>query len=182
MNIEKLAKHLKEFTLDEINMIAECDCETELETLIQKGFLILKNGIFTFSEKRNYDFKIFITPNLNQEKIYVEDAINYFMKNYVEKHCKKKTYRTYRGQFKYSILPVFQNKLLNEVSNQDIIDFYLVGIDRGLKPRKLKNDLALLNQIIRYFQNLGIIDKRCVFQVKRLTDKNNVDKSNVVFE
>lgn len=27
MNIEKLAKHLKEFTLDEINMIAECDCK-----------------------------------------------------------------------------------------------------------------------------------------------------------
>lgn len=67
MNIEKLAKHLKEFTLDEINMIAECDWKIELETLIQKGFLILKNGIFTFSEKRNYDFKIFIIPNLNQE-------------------------------------------------------------------------------------------------------------------
>ena len=26
MNIEKLAKHLKEFTTDEIEMIAECDC------------------------------------------------------------------------------------------------------------------------------------------------------------
>ena len=30
MNIEKLAKHLKEFTSDEIEMIAECDCKTEL--------------------------------------------------------------------------------------------------------------------------------------------------------
>ena len=29
MNIEKLAKHLKEFTIDEIEMIAECDCKTE---------------------------------------------------------------------------------------------------------------------------------------------------------
>ena len=182
MNIEKLARHLKEFTLNEINMIAECDCKTELENLIQKGFLNFKNGIFTFLEKSNYDFKIFITPDLNQEKIYFEVAVNYFMKNYVEKYCKKKTYRTYRGQFKYDILPVFQNKLLNEVSNQDILDFYLVGIDRGLKPKKLKNDLALLNQIIRYFQNLGIIDKRCVFQVKRLTDKNNFDESKIVFE
>lgn len=34
MNIEKLARHLKEFTLDEINMIAEYDCKNELETLI----------------------------------------------------------------------------------------------------------------------------------------------------
>ena len=29
MNIEKLAHHLKEFTLDEIEMIAECDCKRE---------------------------------------------------------------------------------------------------------------------------------------------------------
>lgn len=31
MNIEKLAKRLKEFTLDDIELIAECDCKTELE-------------------------------------------------------------------------------------------------------------------------------------------------------
>ena len=33
MNIEKLAIHLKEFTIDEIEMIAERDCKTELEQL-----------------------------------------------------------------------------------------------------------------------------------------------------
>ena len=27
MNIEKLAKRLKEFTLDDIELIAECDCK-----------------------------------------------------------------------------------------------------------------------------------------------------------
>lgn len=36
MNIEKLARHLKEFTLDEIEMIAECDCKTELELLLNE--------------------------------------------------------------------------------------------------------------------------------------------------
>ena len=30
MNIEKLAKHLKEFTLDEIEIIAEENCKAEL--------------------------------------------------------------------------------------------------------------------------------------------------------
>ena len=30
MNIEKLAKRLKEFTLDDIELIAECDCKTKL--------------------------------------------------------------------------------------------------------------------------------------------------------
>ena len=37
MNIEKLAKYLKEFTLDEIEMIAECDVLLELEQLITDG-------------------------------------------------------------------------------------------------------------------------------------------------
>ena len=37
MNIEKLAKHLKEFTLDEIEMIAECDSKTELEHFLNEG-------------------------------------------------------------------------------------------------------------------------------------------------
>lgn len=41
MNIYKLAKHLKEFTLDEIEMISECDCKTKLEHLLNDG----KNSI-----------------------------------------------------------------------------------------------------------------------------------------
>ena len=36
MNIEKLAKHLNEFTLDEIEMIVECDCKPELEYLFNE--------------------------------------------------------------------------------------------------------------------------------------------------
>lgn len=44
MNIEKLAKHLKEFTLDEINMIAECDCKTELERLLNSNKLVFEQG------------------------------------------------------------------------------------------------------------------------------------------
>ena len=42
MNIEKLAKHLKEFTFDEIAMIAECDCKTELEHLLNEGKIAFK--------------------------------------------------------------------------------------------------------------------------------------------
>ena len=45
MNIEKLAKHLKEFTLDEIEMIAECDCKTELEYLLNGGKIAFELGL-----------------------------------------------------------------------------------------------------------------------------------------
>lgn len=46
MNIEKLAKHLKEFTLDEINMIAECDCKIELEHLLNSNKIMFKQGLY----------------------------------------------------------------------------------------------------------------------------------------
>lgn len=46
MNIEKLAKHLKEFTLDEINMIVECDCKTELEHLLNSNKIVFEQGLY----------------------------------------------------------------------------------------------------------------------------------------
>ena len=48
MNIEKLAKHLKKFTLDEINMIAECDCKTELEHLLNGNKIYFEQGVYKY--------------------------------------------------------------------------------------------------------------------------------------
>ena len=51
MNIEKLAKHLKEFTLDEIEMIAEYDCKTELERLLNEHKLVFEQGLYKYQEE-----------------------------------------------------------------------------------------------------------------------------------
>ena len=59
MNIEKLAKHLKEFTLDEINMIAECDCKTELEHLLNGDKIVFEQGVYRYQESKpltTFDF------------------------------------------------------------------------------------------------------------------------------
>ena len=57
MNIEKLAKRLKEFTLDEIEMIAEADIETELEQLLNEGKIAFEQGRYKYVEKdANIDF------------------------------------------------------------------------------------------------------------------------------
>ena len=50
MNIEKLAKHLKKFTLDEIEMIAECDCKTELERLLNEDKLVFEQGWYKYMD------------------------------------------------------------------------------------------------------------------------------------
>ena len=52
MNIEKLARHLKEFTLDEIEMIAECDVKAELDRLMNEGKIIFEEGFYKLSEKK----------------------------------------------------------------------------------------------------------------------------------
>ena len=58
MNIEKLAKRLREFTLDEIEMIAETDVETELEHLLNEGKIAFDQGGYKYVEKaETIDYK-----------------------------------------------------------------------------------------------------------------------------
>ncbi len=63
MNIEKLAKHLKEFTLDEINMIAECNCKTELEHLLNSDKIVFEQGLYKYKENINSEnYEILLLP------------------------------------------------------------------------------------------------------------------------
>ena len=65
MNIEKLAKHLKEFTLEEIEMIAECDCKTEINRLMKDGKLVFENGKYKYKEPEQLKtFDLFEKPKL----------------------------------------------------------------------------------------------------------------------
>lgn len=86
MNIEKLAKRLKEFTLDDIELIAECDCKTELEQLLNSNKILFENRIYKYNEetKTGENYEIFSPQKNKHLKISIEDAKEYFMKNYVK--------------------------------------------------------------------------------------------------
>ena len=76
MNIEKLAKHLKEFTLDEINMIAEADVETELEQLLNEGKIAFEQGHYKYVEKvETIDYAIFSAEALGDTPLNFETAV-----------------------------------------------------------------------------------------------------------
>ena len=183
MNIEKLARHLKEFTIDEIEMIAECDCKTKLEHLLNEGKLVFEQGIYKIpNEKPNSNFVLFVIPKNKITPIKIEDAIVYFMKNHVKEYCKFETYRNYNSIFNFNILPYLKGYFLNNIGTDEIKTVYKACILKGLKPRRIKNTMALLNQLIKYFQNLGIIEKTCNFQVKRLTAKNKFSINRIIFE
>lgn len=182
MNIEKLAKYLKEFTLDEIEMIAECDCKTELERLLNEGKIVFEQGLYKYrEEKPKQEFIICTKHATNFQVITFDFATNYFLENYAKNNCKYSTFRKYRSSLKYHILPFFMDKKLNDITCNDIQEFYYFCKSRNLSPKVLKNTLALLNQIIKYFQNLGIIDRKCVLQVKRLTEKNKFYIDRIIF-
>jgi hypothetical protein len=183
MNLEKLAKHLKEFTIDEIEMIAECDCKTQLEHLLNEGKLVFKQGLYKYQEEKpNQEFIICAKQTTNYQVITFDAAVNYFLENYVKNNCKYNTYRRYRRMLKYYISPFFKNKNLNDITCNDIHEFYYFCKSRNLPPKVLKNTLALLNQMIKYFQNLGIIDRTCNFQVRRLSDKTNFTLDRIIME
>ena len=183
MNIEKLAKHLKEFTLEEIEMIAECDCETEINRLLNNGKLGFENGVYKYQEEKlTDDFCLFINKKSRKKLINIEEASKYFLKNYARKTCSKRTYETYESIFRIHIIPFFQNKNLKNLSQKDITDFYYSCKSRGIQAKRLKNILTQLNQLLKYCKSEGLIKNCCNFQVKRLTKKNEFSADRIVFD
>ena len=183
MNIEKLARHLKEFTQDEIEMIVECNCKTELERLLNSNKIVFEQGLYKYQEEKpKQEFIICTKQATNFQVITFDFATNYFLENYAKNNCKYSTFRKYRSSLKYHILPFFRDKMLNDITCNDIQEFYYCCKGRNLPPKVLKNTLALLNQMIKYFQNLGIIDRTCIFQVRRLSDKTNFTLDRIILE
>ena len=89
MNIEKLARHLKEFTFDEIGMIAECDCKTELEQLLNENKLVFEQGLYKYQEEKpKQEYIICTKQTTNYQVITIDAAIEYFLENYVKNNCK----------------------------------------------------------------------------------------------
>ena len=76
MNIEKLAKRLKEFTLDEIEMIAECDCKTELEQLLNSNKILFEQGLYKYVEVfKEKTFELYPKPSLKiNSKVLFQDV------------------------------------------------------------------------------------------------------------
>ena len=112
----------------------------------------------------------------------INNAIKYFMKNYVQQNCKKGTAKNYNTLFIHIILPFFRDKKISKIDMNDIKNFYLYCSNQNLKPRRIKNSLALLNQLLKYFRQLGYIKNNLNFQVKRLTDKNQFSINRIIFE
>lgn len=172
MNVEKLAKHLKEFTLDEIEMVAECDCKTELERLFNNNKISFEQGLYKYVEKsQKIDYAIFSTEGSNGVPLNFEIAVKCFLEKYAKPNCTKRTYETYESIFRVNILPFFRDKIIQYITVDDIKAFYVSCKTRNLGHRRLKNTLTQLNQLLKYCKSQGLASNCCSFQVKRITAK-----------
>ena len=163
--ILKIAKRLKIFTLENIVMFTGLEIDTVRNFLEQSDNIKKFKNEFKYVEiiQKEETFKIIDKNILSQNSdITLIDAI-----------WSKKTYKSFINS---QILPFFRKYKLKDITIQDIEQFKLSMKENGITEGRIKNVLALLNQIIKHFQKEGIIDKTCCFEVKRV---KNISKREI---
>ncbi len=170
--ILKVAKRLKTFTLEDIIMFCEIDTEIARKFLQESESIKLCGNKFEYIEtvKVEDKFKI-IDKNIPSENsdITVVAACEMFLE-IKQKTMTETSFQTYKTFVYAQIIPYFKKFRLKDVTVQDVQEFKTCMQTNKISERRIKNILALLNQIIKHFQNEGYIDKTCVFEVKRIAD------------
>ncbi len=163
MNIEKLAKHLKEFTLDEINMIAECDCKTEFEHLLNKNKIISEQGLYRYVEiSKEKTFDLYPKPTFRKKNLLFSDLAKDYL---VNRKLTKDTLKGYKSQLKYNILPYFGEIQINKITYEMIVDF-MQKMKEKYKPKTASNGVTLLGSILKYAFEQGLIRHNPYYGVK----------------
>ena len=166
MNILKLAKYLKEFTLDEISMIAECNVKEALENFLQDGKLTFDGEKYKYIEQEIVNsFELNQPPELKTgERILFKDAVAGYLSN---KHLTKSTLTGYKSILKFNILPYFGNLFLEEITLAQINDFMNFMKDR-YKPKTASNCVTLTGSILKFAFEEGLIEHNPYLGVKNL--------------
>ena len=162
MNIEKLAKHLKEFTFDEIEMIAEYDCKTELEYLLNEDKIAFEHGLYKYVEKVEKSFSLFEKPELKDEKILFKDMAAHYI---TSRSLSKNTLKGYKSLLKYNLLPNFGEKYLDEITYEMIVDF-MQKMKERYRPKTASNAVTLLGSILKSAFQEGYIKTNPYYGVK----------------
>ena len=162
MNIEKLAKHLKEFTLNEFEMIAEYDCKTELEYLLNEGKIAFEQGLYKYVEKIEKTFSLFEKPELKDEKILFKDMAAHYI---TSRSLSKNTLKGYKSLLKYNLLPNFGEKYLNKITYEMIVDF-MQKMKELYRPKTASNAVTLLGSILKSAFQEGYIKTNPYYGVK----------------
>ena len=170
--ILKVAKRLKTFTLKDIVMFCEIDSNTAEKFIYESENIKSCGDKFEYVEiiKTEDKFKIIDKNILSKNSdITVVAACEMFLE-IKQKSLTEMSFQAYKTFVYSKIVPYFRKSKLKDINIQDVQKFKKYLQENKVSERRIKNILALLNQIIKYFQNEGYIDKTCVFEVKRIAD------------
>ena len=177
----KIAKRLKTFTLEDIVMFGEIDVETARKILRESENIKPCGDKFEYVEtiKTDDKFKI-IDKNIPciDSDITVVEACEIFLNKCQNREIKQNTVKAYKTFINAHIIPYFKGFVLKDITVSDVESFRKCMQMKQISERRIKNILALLNQIIKHFQNEGYIDKTCIFEVKRIA---NIPKRQIQF-
>ena len=169
--ILKVAKRLKTFTLEDIVMFCDIDVCTAKKFIYESENIKSGGNKFEYIETIKAEDKFRIIdkniPSKNSD-IMVVDACEMFLENC--KNIKINTIKAYKTFINAHIIPYFKDFKLKDIMISDVESFRKTMQNKQISERRIKNILTLLNQIIKYFQNNGYINKTCIFEVKRIAD------------
>ena len=170
--ILKVAKRLKTFTLDDIVMFCVIDAKSAEKFINESENIKPCRDKFEYVEiiKTEDKFKI-IDKNIPciDSDITVTEACEIFLE-IKQNTLTEMSFQVYKTFVYSKIIPYFMKFRLKDITIQDILNFRKYLQENKVSERRIKNILALLNQIIKYFHNEGYINKTCVFKVKRVSD------------
>ena len=170
--ILKIAKRLKVFTPEDIVMFCEIDSDVARKFLQESENIKPVGNKFEYIEtiKTEEKFKI-VDKNIEckNSDITVVQACEMFL-DLKQQTLTEQSFQAYKTFIYSKIIPYFKDFLLKDITTQDAHNFKKYLQENKVSEPRIKNILALLNQIIRYFQNKGYIDKTCIFEVKRIAD------------
>ena len=176
--ILKIAKRLKVFTPEDIVMFCEIDTTAAERFLQESENIKLVGNKFEYVEivKTVEKFKI-VDKNIEckNSDITVVQACEIFLKT-KQQTLTEQSFQAYKTFIYSKIIPYFKDILLKDITTHDVHNFKKYLQENKVSEPRIKKILALLNQIIKYFQNEGYIEKTCVFEVKRIAKISKREK------
>ena len=170
--ILKIAKRLKVFTPEDIVMFCEIDSDVARKFLQESENIKPVGNKFEYVEsvKTEEKFKI-VDKNIEckNSDITVVQACEMFL-DLKQQTLTEQSFQAYKTFIYSKIIPYFKEFKLKDITVQDLQSFKKYLQENKVSEPRIKNILALLNQIIKHFQNEGYIDKTCIFEVKRIAD------------
>jgi len=166
MNILKLAKNLKEFTLDEISILAECDVENEVKAMLKDGLIEFKNGFYRYRENdKILFFELNQKPELKiGERIAFKDIVCGYYTSLTVTH---RTFLSYRYQFKNNILPYFGEKFLDEITPAMINDF-MNFLQMRYSAKTVEHGIKLLGSVLNWAFYEGLMERNPYYGMKQI--------------